>query len=143
AKVRFWSAPSLSARSFDCPRTRSPSRPTATTSTAVPTNATSSLVWTLAGTRPTARTRGLSAGLRSRRLPTTAAARSSPDGASDKGSGAQRRSRHHHVGDQPASVDLRNVLIGAGAPHDLARLDVDVVALEVQRASVAVGGGPD
>ena len=38
-----------------------------TTSSAVPTNATSSLAWTPAGSRPTARTRGLSAGLSSRR----------------------------------------------------------------------------
>ena len=43
-------------RSFDCPSTRSPSSPTATSSRDVPTNAMSSLVGTLAGRRPTART---------------------------------------------------------------------------------------
>ena len=54
ARARSWSVPSLPTRSFDWPRTRSPSRPTATTSTAVPTNAMRSLVWTFAGRRPTA-----------------------------------------------------------------------------------------
>ena len=54
----FLKRPEPPTRSFDWPRTRSPRRPTATTSTAVPTNATSSLVWTLAGRRPTAADEG-------------------------------------------------------------------------------------
>ena len=74
AKARTWSVPSVSTRSLDCPRSRSPSTPSTTTSRAVPTNATSSLTWTPAGTRPTARTSGLSAGLSSRRFEAPAAA---------------------------------------------------------------------
>ena len=69
----FLEGPEAPTRSFDWPRTRSPSRPTATSSTDVPTNAISSLVWTLAGTRPTARTSGLSPRLSGRRFSPTAA----------------------------------------------------------------------
>ena len=68
AKARSWSVPSVSTRSFDCPSRRSPSRHTTTTSNEAPTKATRSFAWTPAGRRPTARTSGFSAGLRSRSL---------------------------------------------------------------------------
>ena len=55
----------------------------------------------------------------------------------------ERRGRSRQARDQPASVDPRNVAVGGRDRHDLARLGVDVVALEVQRAPVAVDGDAD
>ena len=64
--VRCWSALMLTTRSFDRPRTTCPSRPTATRSRDVPTNAMSSFVRTVTGTRAIARTSGSTTRLRRR-----------------------------------------------------------------------------
>ena len=71
---------------------------------------------------------------RSRRRWATARAR--PQGASVRRRSGQTR-------DQPAPVDPRNVSVGGGDRCHLARLGVDVVALEVQRAPVAVDRDAD
>ncbi len=104
--------PSVSTRSFDWPSRRSPSTPRTTTSSAVPTNATSSLACTPAGTRPTARTSALSAGLSSRRFGAPAAGPGSGTFACDKCSDLQFGRAAHEVRDHPLAVDLRDV----GAP---------------------------
>jgi hypothetical protein len=46
-------------------------------------------------------------------------------------------------GDQPRPVDPRDLVICPDDPYDLLRLGVDVVALEIQRASVAVDRDPE
>ena len=88
----------------------------------------------LAGRRPTARTSGLSARLSSR--VSTTAARLLRAGSDRAQTSAGRPP--DHVRDQPLSVDPRDVLIGGRDRRHLVGLDVDVVALEVQRAPVAV-----
>ena len=105
--------PSVSTRSFDCPSRRSPSTPRTTTSSAVPTNATSSLAWTPAGTRPTARTSALSAGLSSRRFGAPAAGPGSDTFACDKCSDLQFGRAAHEVRDHPGPVYLRDVELPA------------------------------
>ena len=44
----------------------------------------------------------------------------------------------HHSGDQPATVDPRDIEVASGNGRHLSRVDVDEVALEVQRAPVSV-----
>ena len=60
-----------------------------------------------------------------------------PAPASDKDSGGQCGRSRNEVGDQPASVDPRNVQICDRGQRQLLAVVVDVVALEVQGAPVA------
>ncbi len=52
--------------------------------------------------------------------------------------GLQLGSPSDHLGDQPATVDPRNVHVRCSDRRDLVCIDVDEVALEVQRAAVSV-----
>src|SRR5262245_29498130 len=124
-----------SARSLAWPRTRRPSKPTATTSAAVPTNATRSLVWTVVGRRPTPRTSGLSPGSGARHPSGAAPPVVGP--ASSTTSGLERRGCPGQVGDQPAPLDPLNVRVGGGHELDRLLLRVGVVAFEEQRSPVA------
>src|SRR5205807_3767616 len=94
----------LSARVFDWPSTRSPSRATPTSRTAIARNASTSFVRTVPGTRPIARVSGLSS--RAANAP--------------KPLRLQRRRGGHAVHDQPLPVDLLDVLVRADERLDRA-----------------------
>ena len=124
----------LTTRSFDCPSTTQPEHADGDDEQACRRTRRAASCGPWPAARPTARTSGLSSRLSGRRLrrrlpsslrrPTRLrrSARSSPD----------------HVRDQPLSVDPRDVQVGGGDRRHLAGLDVDEVALEVERAPVAV-----
>src|SRR5215210_3360753 len=131
--ARSWSGPTLATRSFDCPSTSWPNRPTVTNSSAEPTNAMSSFVRTLSGTRATARTNG--SPMRRPRFGVTRGPRSSV-----KISGFQDGRAADHVRDQPFPIDTSDVEVGSGGRRDLAGLHIDVMAFEMQRSPVAVDG---
>ena len=99
----------------------------------MPTNAISSFVRTLTGRRATALTNGSPI----RRRPSRATRESC---SSAKISDFQDGRSADHVRDQPLPVYPCHIEVGRGGVHDLAGLDIDVVALEVQRAPVAVDG---
>src|SRR5918994_155707 len=127
--ARSWSALMLATRSFDCPSTTCPSRPTETRSRDVPTNAISSFVRTVTGRRgaaPAAKT-GPRRSVRAR-----------GSSSSAKTSDFQYRRRADEVRDQPRTVDPGHVEVAGRGRHYLAGFGVNVVALEVQRAPVAV-----
>src|SRR6476646_998780 len=129
--ARSWSGPTLATRSFDCPSTTCPNRPTATSSRDVPTNAISSFVRTLTGTRATA----LTSGSPIRQRPSRATRDSC---CSAKISDFQDGGPTDHVRDQPLPVDPGHVEVGCGGGRDFLGINIDVMALEVQRAPVAV-----
>src|SRR4051812_25152293 len=108
--------------------------PTTTKRTTIPRKPTSSFVRTLAGIRPTARTSGLSARTRTAGggARSTAAPPPPPGGPSVDTSDAQRGCCRHQPRDHPSPVDACDLLIGGDVRHDLASIDVDVVALEIE-----------
>src|SRR6476469_9894189 len=100
--------------------------------------ATSSFVRTFAGIRATARTNGLSARLSSRPRPPAEAVAEAVPCACVRDLRLQRHSRRRQVRDQPLPVDLLHLLVRTHGSRNLARVDVDVVAFEVQRPFGAV-----
>ena len=107
---------------------------------AVPTNATRSLTWTPAGTRPTARTSGLSAGLSSRRFEAPAAVSCCGTASCDNAQIFSSAVLPTKFVISHLAVDLRDVEIAGGVRGDLPGVDVDEVTLEVERAAVSVDG---
>ena len=85
----------------------------------------------------------LSPGLSSRRLAAGAARSGAAPSASDTPQGLSGADAPDEVRDQPASVDPRDVAVGGRDRRHLARVRVDVVALEVERAPVAVDRDAD
>ena len=131
ATARSWSGPTLATRSFDCPSTSWPSRPTATRSSDVPTNAISSFVRTLTGRRATART-------------SESPIASPPLRARPAAPAPRPRSQTSRTVVPPTMFVISHVpsiratsKSAAVAATILPVFNVDVVALEVQRASVA------
>ena len=107
------------------------SRPTATSSREVPTNAISIFVRTLTGS--------LGDGMdervvdRRRSAPTTRGSCSF-----DKTSDFQDGRSADHVRDQPLPVDPSHVEVGRRGSHDLARVGIHEMALEVEGAPILV-----
>src|SRR5262249_52088636 len=108
----------------------------------VPTKPISSLTWTPTGSRPTALTTGLLPRL-SRRRGRAMRKGCSVAWSSDKRSRTQLGTDSDRVGDEPPPIDPGDLLARRGDRHDLARLEVDMVALEVERPFVAVDRLPD
>src|SRR5204863_4541984 len=127
-----------STRALDWASTRSPSTPTTTKSATTAMNAKSSFVRTVTGSRPTARTSGLSVRVNTAQRAVAWEASGTAvcviDFSTAALSGSENRRRSCRADDQPLAVDLLHVLVGTDDRRDLAGRHVDVVTLEVQRA---------